>query len=161
MADDKDPIAEPIVLPDGYGTPKCTLDWPVVRELLETSMRYWLVTTRPDGRMHVVPVDGMWLDDVWYHGGAADTVHLRNLQENPAAVMHLEDAWRAVVVEGTNELVKPPKKLASRLAKAANAKYGYGATAAGYEKDGIWSMTPGRAMAWTTFPEDATRFRFD
>ena len=40
-----------------------TLAWPTVRQRLEQAARYWLVTTRPDARAHVVPVDGLWVDD--------------------------------------------------------------------------------------------------
>jgi hypothetical protein len=60
-----EPTAEPIDLPQGYGKATTTMAWAVVRETLEQAPRYWLVTTRRDGRAHVVPVDGIWLDDAW------------------------------------------------------------------------------------------------
>ena len=53
-----EPTAERIDLPEGYGTTKRTMDWAAVRERLEQAPRYWLVTSRRDGRAHVVPVDG-------------------------------------------------------------------------------------------------------
>jgi hypothetical protein len=61
-----DPIAERLALPDGSGKVGTTMAWEAVRERLEQAPRHWLVTTRPDGRAHVVPVDGLWLDDAWY-----------------------------------------------------------------------------------------------
>jgi Pyridoxamine 5'-phosphate oxidase len=66
-------------------------------------MHYWLATTRPDGRPHVVPLDGLWLDDAWFFGGSAETVKYRNLKANPRAVVHLDDSERAVIVEGRCE----------------------------------------------------------
>ena len=68
-----EPIAERLDLPDGYGTANSTMAWEAVRERLEQAPRYWLVTTLRDGRAHVVPVDGVWLDDTWYYGGSPET----------------------------------------------------------------------------------------
>jgi hypothetical protein len=65
-----EPTAERIDLPAGYGTATTTMAWATVREKLEQAPRYWLVTTRRDGRAHVVPVDGIWLDEAWWYGGA-------------------------------------------------------------------------------------------
>ena len=68
-----EPTAERIDLPEGYGTVERTMEWAAVRERLEQAPRYWLVTTRRDGRAHVVPVDGVWLDDTWWYGGSPQT----------------------------------------------------------------------------------------
>jgi Pyridoxamine 5'-phosphate oxidase len=65
-----DPTAEPIDLPQGYGTATQVMEWGAVPERLEQAPRYWLVTLRRDGRPHVVPVDGLWLDDAWWYGAA-------------------------------------------------------------------------------------------
>ena len=52
---------------DGYGNPP--LEWPRVMEslqqvaaleALDPASRYWLATTRPDGRPHVMPVGAVW-----------------------------------------------------------------------------------------------------
>jgi hypothetical protein len=42
-----------------------------------------------------VPVDGLWVDGVWYFGGHADTVHQRNLRNNPEVAIHLADTTAA------------------------------------------------------------------
>ena len=47
----------------------------------------------------------------------------------------------------------------ARLAAASQAKYGYGQDAAAYA--GALDLSPRRVRAWTTFPRDATRFRFE
>jgi Pyridoxamine 5'-phosphate oxidase len=153
-----DPIAEPLELPDGYGRVTGTLAWPAVRAELERALRYWLATTTPHGRTHVVPVDGVWLDDVWFYGGSERAAHYRNALDNPNAVMHLPDPMRAVIVEGVVRLAHPSPETAERLAQASKAKYGYAPDPSAY--DGALGLFPRRVRAWTAFPSDATRFRF-
>lgn len=155
-----EPIAELLEFPKGYGTATTTLKWDVVRGALESAERYWVATTREDGHPHVVPVDGIWLDDHWYYGGSPETVHQQTVRANPHVVMHLEDAMRAVIVEGEVHLTKPSKSLAERLVAASKTKYGYAPSVSEYRK-GVMTLFPGRAFAWTTFPKDATRFRFE
>ncbi len=92
------PTASSLRFPPGYGTATTTLPWPEVRARLESAPAYWLSTARRDGRPHVVPVDGIWVDDVWWYGGAPDTVHIRTVESNPQAVMHLPDPMQAVIV---------------------------------------------------------------
>ena len=102
------PAAEAIELPDGYGVRSGrTLSWTDVSDRLAVAPRYWLASVRPDGRPHVVPADGLWVDDSLWFGGAGETVHLRNLVRNPPAVAHLEDGKRAVMVEGRATLTVP------------------------------------------------------
>ena len=154
-----DPIAEPISLPAAYGTVTTTMDWAAVRARLEEAPRYWLVTTRRDGRAHVVPVDGLWLDDAWWYGGSPDTLHQRNLEHDRRVVVHLEDTMAAVILEGSIEKVPPSPELTERLMAASKAKYGYGPPEGAYAA-GVWALRPARARAWSAFPTDVTRFVF-
>ena len=150
------PTAELIHFPEGYGTPTVTLAWPDVRARLVAATHYWLATTRPDGRPHAVPSDGIWADEGCYFGGHAATVHLRNLATNPAVSLHLEDATAAVIVEGTAWWVVPSRAAARSLAAASKAKYGWASSYAG----GVWLLRPARVLAWNTLFRDATRFTF-
>jgi hypothetical protein len=154
-----EPSAQLLDLPKGYGAPEKTLAWPLVRDRLEAAERYWLATTRPDGRPHAIPIDGIWLDDRWYFGGAPQTVSMRNLEANKEMVMHLEDPMRAVIVEGAAEWVTPSPEDAERLAADSNAKYGYGMKPEAYA-GGVWALRPRRVLAWENFPTDCTRFLF-
>lgn len=154
------PHAEPMRLPAGYQTDHRVLDWAPVRRRLEEAEHYWLAVTRDDGRPHVVPVDGLWLDDRWYFGGDPDTVHQRVLRENPDVAVHLDDPMAAVIVEGTAVWVRPTVSDAERLAAASRAQYGWAPPAASYQA-GIWMVVPRRVLAWTSVAEDATRFTFD
>ena len=153
------PVAQKLALPAVYGKVKSTLPWDEVRERLEQADRYWLVTTRPSGTAHVVPVDGLWLDDRWFYGGSPQTQHHRNLERNPQAVVHLDDTMQVVIVEGSMERLIPDAETASRLAAASNGKYGYGQTPETYTA-GVWALHPERARAWSAFMSDATRFMF-
>jgi hypothetical protein len=155
------PTAELLDLPAGYGTPKKKLGWATVRRDLEQATAYWLATVRADGRPHVVPLDGLWVDDVWYYGGSERAVHRRTALARPDATMHLADPMRAVIVEGTVRLSSPEPDLAERLAEHANTKYAhYGLRndASAYAE--VLALSPRRVLAWTAFPKDATRFLF-
>ena len=155
-----DPVAELLELPKEYGSPEVALAWDDVRARLVGATHYWLATTRPDGRPHVVPLDGVWLDDRWYFGGSAKTVKHRNLRANGRAVLHLEDAEQAVIVEGVCEQTFPAGELADRLSERSKSKYGYGPDPASYQKSGVWCLRPERVLSWHRFPRDATRFVF-
>ena len=123
------PRSELLRLPQGCGTSTAVLDWAVVRVNLERAKAYWLATCRADGRPHVVPVDGLWLDDVWYYGGASEAVHVRTVLLNPDVVMHLPDPHRSVIVEGRVRPARPDTGLARRLLDVPHEKYPeYGST---------------------------------
>lgn len=155
------PTASSLRFPPGYGTATTTLPWPEVRARLEAAPAYWLSTARPDGRPHVVPLDGIWVDDVWWYGGAPDTVHIRTVQSNPQAVMHLPDPMQAVIVEGVVRRVSPTEELARRMADVANEKYShYGLKNDAATYASALGLFPKSVLAWSAFPTDATRFQF-
>jgi hypothetical protein len=157
---DADPVAESIPLPKAYGTPTQLLAWNEVDQRLATALHYWLATTRPDGRPHVVPVDGLWLDGACYFGGAPETVHARNLRADPRAAIHLDDSEAATIAEGVAEVHTPTPEFAGKLDAASKKKYGYSPGAAVY-LGGVWRLKPTTVLAWTRLDRDATRFRFD
>jgi nitroimidazol reductase NimA-like FMN-containing flavoprotein (pyridoxamine 5'-phosphate oxidase superfamily) len=155
------PITEKLVLPEDYGQTTETLAWERVRAQLEQAKQYWLAMNRADGSPHVVPVDGLWVDDVWYYGGSPETVHVQMVRANPHVTMHLPDPWKVVVVEGEVRVSKPSPELAQRLADLANnkyAEYGIKFEASSYSEPG--ALHPRRVIAWSSFPKDATRFTF-
>lgn len=157
-------------VPDGYGVPENddgVLEWSAVEGRLRASFHYWMATTRPDGRPHVVPRWGVWMDGRFWYDGALDTIHVRNLDENSACVLHLEDGRQAVIVEGRSEAALPPGlERGSRLATEFLAKYaelGYSPEPDSWEgpdAGGLRVFIPVKGMAWFNFPTDVTRFRF-
>ena len=65
------------LLPESEG--KGLLPWNWVTERLERSRNYWIATTRPDGRPHVMPVWGVWMEDALYFGTDPASVKGRNI----------------------------------------------------------------------------------
>src|SRR6185436_15610141 len=120
------PHADRPIMPEGYGLPSSTdglLAWADVEARLVASTSYWLATVRPDGRPHVVPRWGVWLDGKFWYDGAPTTVHVRNLTENPACSLNLESGTEAVIVEGESQATSaPPETLGARIS-VAFAKY--------------------------------------
>lgn len=165
-----DPTTDRPQMPEGYGVPDTDgglLDWAQVEARLVSSEQYWLATTRPDGRPHVVPRWGVWLDDRLWYDGSPDTLHVRNLAAHSACVLHLEDGWQSVIVEGNSAPATPPGvEFGARIAAAISAKYGargYTPEPDAWEGDdagGLVRFVPTKAMAWFDFPTDVTRFTF-
>ena len=156
---DNDPQRESIRQPAAYGTPTQQLTWREVDERLATARHYWLATTRPDGRPHVVPVDGIRLDGACYFGGAPETVHARNLRADPRVVIHLDGAEAATIAEGVAAVHAPTDEFARELDASATRKYGYSPGVDVY-LTGVWRLRPTTVLAWTEPDRDATRFRF-
>jgi nitroimidazol reductase NimA-like FMN-containing flavoprotein (pyridoxamine 5'-phosphate oxidase superfamily) len=150
----------------GYGIPRSTkgvLPWSWAVERLEQAEIYWLATASASGAPHLNPIWGAWVDGHWYVEGGP-TRWQRNLRENPQMAIHVElPGGEVVIVEGTaTELVAPEAAIADPIL-AGYAKYRptYEATADHWTQGGLWRLTPSKAFAWTTFPKDMTRYRFD
>jgi len=151
----------------GYGVPTSTdglLPWSWAVERLEAAIVYWLATTGADGAPHVIPIWGAWTGGRWYVEGGP-TRWQRNLRENPQLAIHIEIGDEVVIVEGTaTEHVAPAKPLADAIL-AGYAKYraaeDYEASADHWTEGGLWELRPVKAFAWSVFPDDMTRFRFD
>ncbi|RKS75616.1 pyridoxamine 5'-phosphate oxidase [Motilibacter peucedani] len=156
-------------MPEGYGLPGTTdglLDWAQVEARLVAATHYWLASVRPDGRPHVVPRWGVWVDGRFWYDGAPTTVHARNLTGNPACTLHLESGAEAVIVEGTSSPARADAdplgaRLAEAFAKYAAMGYSPGPDSwSGEDGGGLRVLVPRRALAWFSFPADATRFSF-
>jgi len=158
-----DPVAARAHLPAGYGLPadSPTLPWATVDERLREAMHYWIATVGADGAATVRPIDGMWLDNALWFGGDPASRWRRNLDVDPRASIHLEDAERAVIVEGEVHTTRPDHDLAVRLVEASNAKYAMGQTIADYEGEELLTLRPRLVLAWTLLYQDATRFTFE
>jgi hypothetical protein len=168
------PIDPPVVeRPDvpTYGIPETiegALPWSWAAACLAAAETYWVATTRPDGRPHAMPIWAAWCAGrLWFEGGRL-TRRARNIEVNPAISVGLElPGDGAVVVEGTcARLAAPPDGLTGQLV-AAFAKYarpprGYVVDPANWSSPdgGIWAVTPGIVFGWSSFPADATRWRF-
>lgn len=144
-------------MPESYGVPedpRGALAWEDVGRLLSGARNYWLSTVRPDGRPHAVPVWGVWVDGAFHFGGGRTTRKAKNIAENPYVVAHSESGDEVVILEGVAEEVTDPA-LQERLDDAYETKYGI------RHGTPVWALRPRVAHAWTAFPKDATRWKFD
>ncbi len=158
------------IVPDGYGLPETgdgLLEWVTIDRLLHEALHYWMATTRPDGRPHVVPRWGAWLDGRLFYDGSPDTLHAKNLRANSACTLHIGDGAEAIMIDGTAEASAPVSAAeGGPIAAEIARKYGeLGYTPepeswSGADAGGLVVFTPNKAMAWFDFPTDLTRFHF-
>ena len=113
-----------------YGNADATApDWEDVEQRLADAQLYWLVTVRPDGRPHAVPLCGAWHDGAFAFCTGPEEQKMRNLEANPRVVVTAgplgAGGWASgkdIVVEGTAERVTDDAALRS-LAQAWEDKY--------------------------------------
>src|SRR5829696_4455327 len=96
MMAEREPLAEQMATPD---TPKIK-PWAEIRDSLAEEGTTWLMTVRPDGRPHVVPVGALWVDGAYYVTTGQGTVKGNNLDHNPHCVISLSSPGFDLVVEG-------------------------------------------------------------
>jgi len=137
-------------------------DWSEVTSRIAAAPNYFLATTDDDGRPHLRPVDGVFVEDALCFGGSPETRWVRYLQQRPEVSMSLPDAEHAVLLEGSAELVTDPTLPVSvALGPANRAKYPQyrsGDDAPPFRP--FWCLRPRRVYAWSLseFPARATRF---
>src|SRR3954470_23508820 len=89
------------VLPADQGSG--LLPWSEAERRLTVAHDYWCATVCPDGRPHVMPVWGVWLDGrLWFSSGLRSR-KARNLAADQRCTITTDDAHRPVVIEGTAE----------------------------------------------------------
>jgi len=158
-------ISRPI-FPKGYADkPASYVSWEWVASQLTESKHYWLCSVRPDGRPHVVPRWGVFIDNKLYYDGSTETRHARNILENPHITLNLESGEKAIIMEGTTRPAeKPTSQFAQTLAAAIGQKYaalGYSPEPNQWDEGGLYVFTPRQCIAWTVFFENPTKFVFE
>jgi PPOX class probable F420-dependent enzyme len=136
------------------------LDWDWATDRLTEARNYWVATTRPDGRPHVMPVWGLWRDNVFYFSTSPTSKKARNLDSKPAVAVHLESGDEVVIIEGDAEHVDDAGLL-QLLSEDYSRKYAYDVTFTPGGR-GLLAVRPHIAYAWREpdFPASATRFTF-
>ena len=145
----------------GYGVPDSldgALPWSWAEERLKPCRNYFLATTRPDGRPHVMPLWGLWHNDLFCFSTSIKSIKSQNLLANPKCAVTIDDGHNSVIVEGiarVTELDEVPG-----FVEAYNEKYeGDYSSMVGP----IWTMKPTIAFAFNedeTFSTSATRWEF-
>ena len=150
----------------GYGIPEASegqglLPWHWAVERLEPTRHYWLSTTRPDGRPHVMPVWGVWVDDRFYFSTGGESRKARNLAGNAQCVVSVEFADGAVIVEGTAAETQA-ETLPQAVFAAYQTKYEWKLDPA---MGPIFAVQPRVVFGFSSVPGQftgsATRWRFD
>ncbi len=99
------PTREQSMAADGSGT----TSWDMARERLanpEFQRTSWLATTRPDGRPHLMPVIGFWIDGAMHVVAGERTRKGRNLEANAACAIAATSTKLPsldIVIEGVAE----------------------------------------------------------
>jgi hypothetical protein len=154
--------------PDAVQNPSKDLSglkpWPWALERLEQSHNYWISTTRPDGRPHLMLVWGVWWQDAFWFSTGPRTRKAKNIAADPRVVIGTEKADEAVILEGIVEEIKDPA-LWKQLVEIYNSKYG-GDVGPLLESSGgrVFRVIPqiafGQDEHSENFTESVTRWRF-
>ena len=157
-----------------YGEPEVDpVGWPAARALVEQAELYWIHTVRSDGRPHVTPLIGVWVDDAWWFTTGAEEQKAKNLRQNAhiAATTGTNTLHSGtdVVLEGQAVRETDPVVL-QRVADAYFAKYGeewhFGVgdgvftDAAGTGEALVFRVAPSTAYAFGKEPYSHTRYTF-
>lgn len=149
--------------PKGYvDNPREMVSWSYVEQRLTDAKHYWLCSVRPEGRPHAIPIWAVWVNGRIYFDGSPETRHARNIAQNPYVAVHLESGEEVVIMEGTaRAIVRPSPELGAQVAQAYTTKYvtmGYAPAPDQWDNGGLFEITPHKAIAWTSFAEDPTKF---
>lgn len=132
---------------------------------MQAALNYWIATVDLQNWPHVTPVWGVWVDETFYFDGSPATRRGRNLAANPNLVVHLENGTQVVILQGQARMLRGSdnRPLAEKLAQTYTAKYaglGYSPSPDTWDQGGLYVVQPRVVLAWTKFPQDATRWTF-
>ena len=167
----REPVAE---LHEQFSSEGATpTPWAKARQTLEQAEVYWISTVRPDGRPHVTPMVGAWLEGALYFTTGPSERKAQNLEQNAHCVVttgcnRMSEALD-VIVEGDAVVVRDKATLERVVAQYGKkyqapfrftvrdfAFYGEGGEALVYEVRPTRAFGYGRGNDFT-----ATRFRFE
>ena len=141
-----------------YGIPadeEGMVPWNRVVVQLQSARNFWLVTVRPDGRPHAVPVWGVWVDGTLHFGMGRLTRKAHNLAQNPQVVVHLDSSDDVVIIEGVAAEVTDAA-LQTRIDDAYEAKYNI------RHGTPVFALRPAVVFAWgADYPKSTTRWVFN
>lgn len=167
----QEPVASRAIFPSEYGQRGGAEDelmpWSYVEEKLQKALNYWLSTVSAEGRPHVRPVDGVWVQGALCFGGSPEARWVRNLERGSPVTLNLGSEEEAIILEGAAELITDATHpLGTVSAVASKEKYPqyYTGEAADAEPEfqPFWCFRPARAYYWALkgFPNRATRWTF-
>jgi nitroimidazol reductase NimA-like FMN-containing flavoprotein (pyridoxamine 5'-phosphate oxidase superfamily) len=155
------PARDRPVIPAGYGIKSDAsgmLEWEKIRDLVSSAETYWVATTGPEGDPHLTPIHASFAADRIYLGGDPETRWWRNLAENAAVQVGIEDGQTHVIFRGRATFTKPSPERFAELAANVASKYEWEMD----ESWELWEIAPTTVIAYdlTDFASSPTRFRF-
>lgn len=149
----------PYIAHPEYGVPdhhEGLIEWQWVAERFGSEKNYWIGTVTPAGAPMARPVWGVFVDDTICFGGGPKTKWSQNLTHEPRVSAHLESGTEVVIAEGSVErLTDASDPRLKAIDDAYEVKYEM------RHGPPIWLLRPKVVLAWSDFPKDMTRFRFD
>lgn len=152
------------------------VSWQQVSDALATAELYWLTTVRTDGRPHITPLVGAWVDDAFVFCTGPEEQKAQNLNgSTKVAVTTGVNTWSDgldVIVEG-DAVRLTGIDVVTPLADAVREKYngdwdftpiddGFGHT----DESGdshiayVFRVAPAKVLAFAKSPHGQTTFRF-
>jgi general stress protein 26 len=153
-----------------FGETDQATDWGTVSGALAGAELYWLTTVRGDGRPHVTPLVGVWIDDSFAFCTGSDEQKARNLERNAnVAVTTGVSTWMDgldIVVEGAVARVtgqEPLKLLADAWREKYDGVWDYENDDEVFDPQGtrahVFRVTPTKVIAFAKSPHGQTTFR--
>jgi hypothetical protein len=108
------PTASRPDVPAGYGIKPADegaglLDWSWADERLRGRHIWWLATTRPDGRPHLMPIWAVWLGDGVAFSTGRGSRKQKNLARDNRVSLVPERGIESVILEGVAEPLDPAR----------------------------------------------------
>ena len=97
--------------------------WPWALERLEKAHNYWIATSRPDNRPHLMIVWGVWWHDAFWFSTGPRSRKAKNIATHPQCVIGTEKADEAVILEGSAQEIAD-RALWKEIAEVYDRKYG-------------------------------------
>jgi nitroimidazol reductase NimA-like FMN-containing flavoprotein (pyridoxamine 5'-phosphate oxidase superfamily) len=144
------------------------LTWKWATERLIAGRTYWIATARSDGRPHVMPVWGIWMDNAFYFSTGDQSRKAKNLAGNatcsvateidPAKRLKKGQIKDSLIIEGIAEKLSD-RRIIRKFAKLYGTKYAWDMD--GFS-DPIYRIRPKRVFGFASeFTQTATRWTFD
>ena len=153
-----------------FGETDQAADWSTVSNVLANAELYWLTTVRGDGRPHVTPLVGVWVDNGFVFCTGGDEQKARNLERNSnVAVTTGANSWNDgmdVVVEGTAKRLTGRDTLvplANEIREKYHGEWDFTPHDDGFGHDThiayVFRVTPTKVLAFGKSPHGQTAFR--
>ena len=145
--------------------------WPDGLEILDRAGLFWVSTVRADGRLHVTPVVGVWMDGALYFTSGPGEQKSKNLAANrQCAVTTGCNTWNEgfdIVLNGEADVVRD-LVLLEQVAAAFFGKYGSDwafdvsedGTFAGPNGSLVYQLVPVQGLGFGKNPFSHTRWDF-